>query len=124
MMEQTIYSIPATLVNKLLDLNKSRKTAVAGRHRKLNFIYIKHNFILRSANAKETELQNTHIVLFKSSLNVQQIDLLRKQIGLGNTLRKSYADATSIPYQGLMIDFSTKTNDLSRYSTDVNLIPD
>ena len=61
---------------------------------------------------RDTELQNTHIVLFKSPRDVQQIDV-------GNTLRKWRADATSVPYGHLMIDLSPKTNDLLRYSTDV-----
>ena len=51
--------------------------------------------------------------------DVQKIDVVGRQFGLGNTLRKWYADATSIPYGLLMIDLSPKTNDLLRYSTDV-----
>ena len=99
------------------------KIAIAGRHRKLNCIYIKHNLFHKSANGRDTELQNTHIVLFKSPRDVQQIDVLGKQLGLGNTLRKWYADATSTPYGHLMIDLSPKTNDLLRYSTDVTSFP-
>ena len=99
------------------------KKAIAERHRKLNCIYIKHNLFHKSANGRNTELQNTHIVLFKSPRNVQQTDVLGKQLGLGNTLRKWYADATSVPYGHLMIDLSPKTNDLLRYSTDVTSFP-
>ena len=68
-------------------------------------------------------MQNTHIVLYKSPRDIQQIDVKGKQLGLGNTLRKWYADATSIPYGHLMIDLSLKTNDLLRYSTDVTSFP-
>ena len=50
-----------------------------------------------------------HIVLFKSPRDVQQIDVAGKQLGLRNTLRTWYADATSIPYGHLMIDLSPKT---------------
>ena len=99
------------------------KIAIAGRHRKLNCISIKHNLFHKSANGRDTELQKTYIVLFKSPRDVQQIDVLGKQLGLGNTLWKWYADATSVPYGLLMIDLSPKTNDLLRYSTDVTSFP-
>ena len=75
---------------------------------KLNCIYMKHNLFHKSANWRDTELQSTHIVLFKSPRDVQQIDVLGKQLGLGNTLRKWYADARSVPYGNLMIDLSPK----------------
>ena len=64
-------------------------------------------------------MQNTHIVLFRSPLDVQQIDVPGKQLGLRNTLRKWYVDATLSPYGHLMIDSSPTTNDLLHYSTDV-----
>ena len=58
------------------------KIATAGRHRKLNCIYIKHTLFHKSAKGRDTELQFAHIVLFKSPRDDQQIDLLRKQLGL------------------------------------------
>ena len=107
------------------------KIAIAGTHRKLNCIYIKNILFHKSANATDTEmrnmrdneLQNTHIVLFKSPPYVQQIDVPGKQHGLGNTQWKWYADATSIPYGYPMIDLSPKTNDILRYSTEVTSFP-
>ena len=71
------------------------------------------------ANGSDTELQNTHIVLFKSPRDHQRVNVPEKQFGLGNSLKKWYADATSIPYDHLMIDFSFKTDDLLLCSTDV-----
>ena len=62
-------------------------------------------------------------MLLKSPRDVQQFDVLGKQLGLGNTQRKWYADATSIPYGHLLIDLSPKTNDILRYSTDVTSVP-
>ena len=41
-------------------------TAAAGRHRGLSTIYIKHNFIHRRKLAQDVDLQNTHIVVFKT----------------------------------------------------------
>ena len=99
------------------------KIATAGRHRKLNCIYIKHNLFHKSANRRDTELQNAHTVLFKSPRDVQRIDILGKQFGLGNTLQTCKADATSTPYDDLMIHLSPKTNDLLRFCTHVTSIP-
>ena len=90
----------------------------------LNFMYIKkNNFFHTSTNGRDNELQHTHMVLFKSPRDVQQIDVLGKQLGLGNTQRKWYVDATSTPYGHLMIDLSPESNDLLRYSTDVTSFP-
>ena len=40
--------------------------ATAGRHRGFSTIYIKHNLFYQSKLGRDVELQNTHIVLFKS----------------------------------------------------------
>ena len=40
--------------------------ATAGSHRGLSTTYIKHNFFLQSELGREVELQNTHIIVFKS----------------------------------------------------------
>ena len=41
--------------------------ATAGRHRGWSTIYINHNLFHQSKLGRDVELQNTHIVLFKSS---------------------------------------------------------
>ena len=68
-------------------------------------------------------MQKTHIVLFKPPRDVQQISVLGKLLGLGNTLQKWYAGATSVPYGHLMIDLSTKANNLLHCSTAVTSFP-
>ena len=40
--------------------------ATAGRHQGLSTIYVKHNLFHQSKLGRDVELQNTHIVLFKS----------------------------------------------------------
>ena len=40
--------------------------AAAGRHRGLSTIYIRHNLFHQSKLGRDVELQNTHIVLFKT----------------------------------------------------------
>ena len=56
--------------------------ATAGRHRGLSTIYIKHNFLHQSKLRRDVELQNTHIVLFKSPRDVMQVTTLGAQLGL------------------------------------------
>ena len=49
--------------------------AFAGRHWSVSSIYIKHNLFHQSKLGIDVELQNTHIVLFKSPGDVMQVTL-------------------------------------------------
>ena len=72
--------------------------ATAGRHRGLSTIYIKHNFFHQSKLGRDVELQNSHIVFFKSPCDVMQLTTLSTQLGLGSELVYWYRDATSVPF--------------------------
>ena len=67
------------------------------RHRGLSTIYIKHNLFHQSKLGRDVELQNTHIVLFKSPRDVMQVTTLSTQLGLGSELVDWYRDATFFP---------------------------
>ena len=99
------------------------KVATAGRHRGLSTIYIKHNLFHQSNLGRDVELQNTHIVLFKSPRDVLQINTLSTQLGLGSTLVEWYRDATSTPFGHLLIDLTPRTDDRLRYCTNSGSIP-
>ena len=60
--------------------------AIAGRHRGLSTIYIKHILFRRSKRGRDVELQNTHIVFFKSPRDVMQATTLTTQLGLGSEI--------------------------------------
>ena len=60
--------------------------ATTGRHRGLGTTYIKHNLFHQSKLGRDVELQNTHIVLFKSSRDVMQVTTLSTQLGLRSEL--------------------------------------
>ena len=94
------------------------KIAVAGRHRGLSTIYIKHNLFHKNKLGRDIELQNTHIVLFKSPRDVLQVGRLSVQLGLGLLLVDWYKDATSVPFGHLLIDLSPRTDDRLRYCTN------
>ena len=97
--------------------------ASAGRHRGLSTIYIKHNLFHQSKLGRDVELQNTHIVLFKSPRDVMQVTTLGTQLGLGSELVDRYRDATSVPFGHLLIDLSPGTDDRLRYCTNTGSIP-
>ena len=97
--------------------------ATAKRHRGLTTINNKHNLLYQSKLLRDVELQNTHIVLFKSPRDVMQITTLSTQLGLGSELVDWYRDETSVPFGHLLIDLSPRTDDRLRYCTNTGSIP-
>ena len=92
--------------------------ATAGRHRSLSTIYTKDIPFHQSKLGRDVELQNTHIVLFKSPRDVMQVTTLSTQLSLGSKLVEWYRDATSVPFGHLLIDLSPRTDDKFRYCTN------
>ena len=92
--------------------------ATSGRHRRLRTIYIEHNLFHQSKLGRDVELQNTHIVLFKSPRDVMQVTTLSTQLGLGSEPVDWYGDATSVPFGHLLIDLLPRTDDRLRYCTN------
>ena len=97
--------------------------ATNGRHRGFSTIYIKHNLFHQSKLARDVELQNTHIVLFKSPRDVHQVATLSVQLGLGSAVVDWYQDATSVPFGHILINLSPRTDDRLRYCTNSGNIP-
>ena len=97
--------------------------ATAGRHWGLSTIYIKHNFFHQSKLGRDVELQNTHIVLFKSPRDVMQVTTLDTQLGFGSELVDWYRAATSVPFGHLLIDLSPRTDDRLRCCTNSGSLP-
>ena len=95
----------------------------AGKHRGLGIMYNTHNFVHHSKIGQEVELQNTHIVLFKSLRNVMQVSTLNAHLKLVSQLVDCYRDETSLPYGHLLIDLSPRTDDRLRYCTNTGSIP-
>ena len=99
------------------------KIAIAGRHRGLSTIYIKHNLFHKSTLGRNFELQTTPIALFKSPRDVMQINTLSIQLGIGSSLVDWYRDAPSVPFGHLLIDLSPRTDDRLRYYTNSGKTP-
>ena len=92
--------------------------ATAGRYRVLSIIYIKYNLFHQSKLGRDGELQNTHIVLFKSPRDVMQVTTLGAELDLRSELVDWCRDATSVAFGHLLIDLSPRTEDRLRYCTN------
>ena len=60
---------------------------IAGRQKGFNTIYNEHNLFHQSRLGRDIELQNTHIVLFKSPRDVVQINTPSQHLGLGPNIK-------------------------------------
>ena len=97
--------------------------ATAGRHPGLSTMYIKHNLFHQSKLGTDLELQNTHVVLFKSPRDVIHVTTLSTQLGFGSELSGCYLHATSVPFGHLLVDLSPRTDDRLRYCTNSGSVP-
>ena len=97
------------------------KLATAGRHKKISVIYVKHNLFQQSKWSRTIDLNTTHIIIFKSPRDVQQIGLIGRQLNNTQFLRESYELATKQPFGHLLIDLDPKTSDALQYSS--NIVP-
>ena len=95
------------------------KIATSGRHRKLHVIYVKHNLFQQSKWSRTIDLNTTHIVLFKSPRDINQIDYLGKQLGKSEFLKFSYLKATSEPFGHFLIDLDPKTSECLRFCSNI-----
>ena len=87
--------------------------ATAGRHKKINVIYIKHNLYQQSKWSRTIDLNTSHIILFKSARDNQQVEYLGKQLNLIKFLKHCYQLATKEPFGHLLIDPDPKSSDCS-----------
>ena len=95
------------------------KLAAAGCHKKINVIYIKHNHYQQSKWSRTIDLNTSHIILFKSARDIQQVEFLGKQLNLVKFLKHCYQLATKEPFEHLLIDLDPKTSDSLRYCSNI-----
>ena len=98
-------------------------TATTGENRGLRTFYHKHNLFQQSKLGRDVELQDTHIVLFKSPREVIQVSTLSAQMGLGLKLVDWYRDDTSVSSGHFLFDLSPGTDDRFCYCTNTGSIP-
>ena len=95
------------------------KLAVSGRHKKVHCIFVKHNLFHQSKWSRTIDLNTTHIILFKSPRDLQQIDHFGRQLKKVQFLRDTYVKATSEPYGHLLVDLDPKTSECLRFSSNI-----
>ena len=93
------------------------KIATSGRHRKLHVIYVKRNLFQQSKWSRSIDLNSTHIILFKSLRDIQQIEYLGKQLNCLQLLKDAYKLATAQSYRHLIVDLDPKTSQGLRFSS-------
>ena len=105
---------------EIYDDKRFVKIATSGRHKNVHVIYVKHNLFHQSKNSKTIDLNNTHVILFKSPRDVNQITYLGKQISNAKFLKDCYVKATEDQAFGhLLIDFDPKTSESLRYCSNI-----
>ena len=95
------------------------KMATSGRHRILHVIYVKHNLFHQSKWSRTIDLNTTHIVLFNSLRDIQQIEYLGKQLNCLRLITEAYKLATAETFGHLMIDLDPKTSQGLRFSSQL-----
>ena len=101
--------------------NEFVKLATAGRHKDLDVIYFKHNLFQQNCWSRTIDLNTSHIILFKSPRDIQQLEHLGRQLILTKFLRSCYELATKDTYGHLLIDLDPRTSDCLQYCS--NIIP-
>ena len=95
------------------------KLATAGRHKKINVIYIKHNLYQQSRWSRTIDFNTSHIILFKSARDFKQVEFLGRQLNLVKFLKHCYQLATKESFGHLLIDLDPKTSDCLRYCSNI-----
>ena len=91
---------------------------IAGRHRNVHLMVLRHNLYQQSKNSKTIDLNVTQIILFNSPRDSEQIGILGRQLGERQTTIDAYKRATRKPFGHLMIDFDVRSSKLLRYSSN------
>ena len=104
---------------EVYDERRFSKLATSGRHKKVNVIYIKHNLFHQSKNSRTIDLNTTHVILFKSPRDVNQVEHFGRQMNNAAFLKDSFVKATSVTFGHLMIDFNPRTSDSLRFASNI-----
>lgn len=91
---------------------------IAGRHRNVHLMILRHNLYQQSKHSKTIDLNVTQIILFNSPRDSEQIGILGRQLGERQTTLDAYKRATQKPYGHLLIDLDVRSSKLLRYSSN------
>ena len=97
------------------------KNSTAGRQKNISVIYVKHKLFQQRKWSRTIDFSTTHIILFKSPRDVQQIGLIGRQHKNTQVFKEGYELATKQPPGHLLIDLDSKTSEVLRYCS--NFVP-
>ena len=105
--------------NEIASSDHFLNLVISGRHQNLHVIFLKHNLYQKSLHAKSIDLNLTHILLLKSPRDINQIDLLGRQLGSRGLLSAAYKSATHQPYGHLLIDLDPRCPEELRFCSNL-----
>ena len=97
------------------------KPDTADRYKNVHVIYVKYNLFQQCKQSRTIDLNTTHLILFKSPRDIQQVDYSGRQLNDAKFLRHAYQLATKEDFGHLLIDMDPKTTECLRYSS--NIVP-
>ena len=83
---------------------------VAGRHRNVHLMVLRHNLFQRTKNSKTIDLNVTQIILFNSPRDSEQIGVLGRQLGERHAKMEASKRATQKHFGHLMIDLNVTSS--------------
>ena len=95
------------------------KIAVSGRHRGIHCIFVRHNLFHQSRWSRTIHLKITHIILFNSRRDSQQIQFLGKQLNKVNFLKECHTKAVAEPHGQRLINLDPKRSECLRFWSDI-----
>ena len=75
---------------EIFNYKEFSKHARAGHHGNISVIYVQHNLFQQSKWSRAIDLNTTHIILFKSPKDIQQITFIGKRLNNTSFYKKSY----------------------------------
>ena len=95
------------------------KIAVSGRRSGIHSIFGKHNLFHQSRWSRTINLNTTHIILFESPRDSQQIQFSGKQRNKIKFLKEGYTKAVAEPHGHLLFDLDTETIECLRLCSNI-----
>ena len=90
---------------------------IAGRHRNIHLLVLRHNLFQRTKSSKTIDLNVTQIILFNSPRDSEQIGILGRHLVQRHLTMEAYKRATRKPFGHLMIDLDVRSSKTLRYSS-------
>ena len=88
-------------------------------HKCISVIFVNQNLFYQGKCSRTLNLNTMYTILLKNYRNIQQIDILGRQLGKGSLLKEANVDAISWPYVYLVLDLNPRVNDAVQLKTHV-----